>query len=135
MSKNPPENISAGPVGDDFFHWHAAIMGPQYSPYEGGVFHLAIHFPEDYPAQPFTLRFKTAIYHPNVSSDGALALDILGENWSPALTVAKVLLSISALLVEPNPDQPMAAAIAAQYRQQPAQFDKVAREWTDQHAM
>jgi len=78
-------------------------MGPTGSPYEGGVFFLDIQFPTDYPFKPPKLSFKTRIYHCNINSNGAICLDILKDNWSPALTSSKVLLSICSLLTDCNP--------------------------------
>lgn len=64
-------------------------MGPGDSPYSGGVFFLAIHFPTDYPFKPPKVNFTTRIYHPNINSNGSICLDILRDQWSPALTISK----------------------------------------------
>jgi ubiquitin-protein ligase len=90
-------------------------MGPSNSPYAGGVFFLDIHFSQDYPFKPPKITFRTKIYHCNISSAGAICLDILKDNWSPALTISKVLLSICSLLTDANPNDPLVANIAQQY--------------------
>lgn len=74
---------------DDLFHWQATIMGPSDSPYSGGVFFLEITFPTDYPFKPPKVNFRSKIYHPNINSNGSICLDILRDQWSPALTISK----------------------------------------------
>lgn len=64
-------------------------MGPADSPYTGGVFFLNIQFPTDYPFKPPKVSFTTRIYHPNINSNGSICLDILRDQWSPALTISK----------------------------------------------
>ncbi|CAJ0651915.1 8489_t:CDS:2 [Entrophospora sp. SA101] len=103
ISLDPPCNCSASPKGDNLYDWVSTITGPADSPYAGGIFFLDINFPQDYPFKPPKVVFRTRIYHCNINSSGQICLDILKDNWSPALTISKVLLSICSLLTDANP--------------------------------
>ena len=135
IQNDPPANCSAGPEGDDMYEWQASIMGPKDSPYSGGVFWLKIHFPKDYPFKPPKLMFLTRIYHPNISSSGAICIDILKDNWSPALTISKVLLCICSLLDDPNPDDPLVPDIAELFNNDREAYNTKAKVMTLQYAM
>ena len=134
LKKDPPANCSAGPEGEDMYKWKGVIMGPSDSPFAGGVFHLNINFPVDYPFKCPNVTFITKIYHPNISSSGVICLDILKTNWSPALTIGKVLLSICSLLTDPNPADPLMPDIAHEYTSDRTTYDEKARQWTVQYA-
>ncbi|EIE18018.1 ubiquitin-conjugating enzyme [Coccomyxa subellipsoidea C-169] len=134
ISLDPPSNCSAGPKGDNIYEWVSTILGPGSSPYQGGVFFLDIQFPMDYPFKPPKVVFRTRIYHCNINSNGQICLDILKDQWSPALTVSKVLLSVCSLLTDPNPQDPLVGSIAQQYLTDREAHDKQAAEWTRRFA-
>ncbi|XP_072025544.1 ubiquitin-conjugating enzyme E2-17 kDa-like [Amphiura filiformis] len=134
LGRDPPAQCSAGPSGDDLYKWQATITGPPDTPYQGGIFFLNIVFPKDYPFKPPTVSFSTKVYHPNISESGSVCLDILKSAWSPALTISKVLLSICALLCDPNPESPMRGDLAQQYKRNPTQYNKDAAQHTRLHA-
>jgi ubiquitin-conjugating enzyme E2 D/E len=135
IQRDAPAGCSAGPVKDDLYNWEGVIFGPSDSPFAGGVFKLSIRFPTDYPFKQPHVQFITKIYHPNINSSGGICLDILKQQWSPALTISKVLLSILSLLTDPNPNDPLVPEIASQYKTNKALYLETARQWTLNHAV
>lgn len=134
MLENPPANCSAGPIGDNIYEWQATILGPRDSAYQNGVFYLNIIFSEEYPFKPPKIKFITKIYHCNINSRGSICLDILKNEWSPALTISKVLLSICSLMTDPNPNDPLVTEIADLYLKNINLHNTKAREHTIRHA-
>jgi ubiquitin-conjugating enzyme E2 D/E len=105
LTNAPVPNCSAGPCSeDDLFHWEAVIIGADDTPYAGGVFHVDIHFPDEYPLKAPKVKFTTKIYHCNVTEHGWICLDILYDNWSPAISISSLLLCIFYFLTDCNPD-------------------------------
>ncbi len=88
FNRDPPDGITAGPDGEDLKSWNATIAGPEGSPYADGTFFLHLKYPDNYPFKPPTVKFRTKVYHPNISSvDGTVFVDILGDMWCNALTI------------------------------------------------
>lgn len=135
LQRDPPSSCSAGPIGNDLFLWEGCIFGPEDSPYHGGCFKLSIQFPVDYPFRPPHIQFQTRIYHPNINLSGFICLDILKDQWSPALTISKILLSITSLLTDPNPDDPFVPEIAHIYKENRPAYEEAARRWTLAYAV
>lgn len=151
--------IEIGENGD-VDNLEGTFLGPPDTPYEGGTFCISITIPTDYPFRPPKMKFKTRIWHPNVSSQtvclflgcskqpssqdsrdladlafqGAICLDTLSSNWSPVLTIKSALISIQGLLASPEPKDPQDAEVASMLLKNPKEFERIAREWSVKYA-
>lgn len=109
--KIPLVGVAAVPDETSMNVWHANIRGPEGTPYKGGVFHVTINFPQDYPCSPPTITLWTPITHPNVFGT-TLCLDLLQKNskgewyqgWNSAYTVESVLIQLQSFLFEKKVD-------------------------------
>ena len=134
---NPNETWTAEPRGDeDLFEWVCTIKGPKGSSYEGGVFYIDMLIPQSYPFHPPKVRFVTPIYHPCINNYGAICFDILDHNWSPAITIAKLLAQLSHLLAYPGLYYDHIFLEASKmYKENESLFYRTCREWVQKYAI
>lgn len=104
------------------------IIGPKNTPYEYGKFKFTLTLSDQHPFKPPRFNFNTYVYHPNIKENGAVCLDILKNEWSPALTASKVLLSIRSLLSDPNPDDPLVPEISNLYKTDKEKYEETVRK-------
>lgn len=80
--------------------WHISFRGAEGSLYADEAFTLRVEFTSDYPLDsPIVTFLNTSVpTHSHVYSNGHICLNILGDDWSPALTVKNICLSILSML-------------------------------------
>lgn len=79
--------------------WHVSFTGARGTLYEGEDFLLRIEFTSEYPMDsPIVVFLGNSPEHEHVYSNGHICLNILGDDWSPALTAKSVCLSIVSML-------------------------------------
>ena len=81
------------------------------------------------------LMFIQKIYHPNISKHGEIGLDSIHHNWSLALTISKILISIQSLLTDPFTHVCMEKEIGELYNTNRELYEKNAKTFTLKYAM
>ena len=139
LLKSPPDGVAVWPRDDGLETLRAQIAGGSGTPYEGGTFLLDVTVPATYPHEPPHVQFATRVNHPNIDAQGRICLDILKTQprgaWRPSINLATLMTSIQQLLAYPNPDDPLVAEIADEFRANRRVFDDKARAMVRQHAM
>jgi ubiquitin-conjugating enzyme E2 I len=110
--------------------WECGIPGKKDTSWEGGLFKVELHFNDDYPSKPPTIKFTPPLFHPNVYPGGQVCLDIINEGggWVPAVTIKQMLLGLQELLDEPFTGDPANGPANYMCTQQPAQYQEKIKE-------
>lgn len=134
----PPQGISVFSKDDKLNMLEAQLVGPDNSPYAKGIFKLEILIPDNYPFSPPSMKFVTKVYHPNIDDSGRICLDLIKMppkgNWRPTIGLEGLLIALRMLLETPNPDDPLMADIAEEFRNYNSVFTEKAKSWTKKYA-
>jgi len=102
LMKEPPPGVSVDSeiAGQSLMRWTIYMDGAVGTLYEGEKFELQFKFGPKYPFDSPEVTFQGANIpvHPHIYSNGHICLSILTEDWSPALSVQAVCLSIISML-------------------------------------
>ena len=157
MKQNPPEGVSASPLTEEnLYIWGCTIVGPDDTPWEGGIYSLRITYGDQYPDKPPRVRFTSemvsrpslqpsealvlapallcqetgrppAQFHPNIFPDGTLCLDLIQDNWSPIYTTSSILIALRSLLTDPNCASPANPEAAHVYQTDKKSYNRKVR--------
>ncbi|KAH8697370.1 ubiquitin-conjugating enzyme/RWD-like protein [Talaromyces proteolyticus] len=123
-------------TSDDLSQLTVLLAGPHGTPYSAGLWRLHLKIPDDYPASPPKAAFKTRIWHPNVEeSTGAVCVDTLKRDWESKLTLRDILVTISCLLIHPNPDSALNSTAGSLLQDDYNEFARQAKLMTSIHAL
>ncbi|KAF2834911.1 putative ubiquitin conjugating enzyme [Patellaria atrata CBS 101060] len=138
VTRSPPPGTRVQLLDESDVHiWEVLMDGPPESVYVGGHFKIKVTLPTDYPFKPPLLSFTTKIYHPNVSNDdkGSMCLGMLrSDEWKPANRISAAIEMARNLLIAPNADDAVEVSIADQFKNDRAEFEKIAKDWTKRYA-
>ena len=114
---------------------YGVLEGPPNTIYENGFFQFKINFPMDYIFRPPRFIFQTKIFHPNISTNGYVSVDILQDQWSATICIfSKIIYSVQSLLDDPNVEKFVNEEAAKLYKENKEAYKKTVREWTSKYA-
>ena len=104
-------------------------LTPQSGIWRGGKFVFQFTIPDTWPIDRPSVKSLTRIWHPNISEDGNVCLNILRDNYTPVQPINHIIQGIFFLFNEPNPQSPLNVDAALQYLQDLNAFKEKAEEY------
>lgn len=138
------------PEEEDIYKWRAIFIGPEGTPYDGGLFEAQILFKKEYPYYPSSppkIYFKTKIFNCNISfHTGEVCISII-NNWEiedkndkdyiepEKKNIKEVLFAVSILFYEQNPESPLNSNAAELYeKEDKTEFNQMVKKYIDLYA-
>eukprot|EP00828_Plagiopyla_frontata_P044497 TRINITY_DN728_c0_g2_i2.p1 TRINITY_DN728_c0_g2~~TRINITY_DN728_c0_g2_i2.p1 ORF type:complete len:152 (-),score=24.13 TRINITY_DN728_c0_g2_i2:79-534(-) len=99
IQKNYKDQFSVNLPNKDLKLWHIGFVGTKGSAFENEKYTLQFKFSPEYPIEsPEVIFVGKSPDHEHIYSNGFICMSILYDEWSAALTVASVCMSIISML-------------------------------------
>merc|ERR1712169_68283 len=127
--------VSTSMVDNNAYKWKVSIKGPAGSPYQGGIFDLIVNIPESYPHENPNIKFKTRIYHINISPmNGKFCEKLLSTDWSPSCSILGLIKQVYRIMSQPDPSNAAEPAVGAQFTANKQAYNDKAASWCRKYA-
>lgn len=104
IMKDPVPYVKAVPLPSNILEWHYTVLGPENSPYEGGMYHGKLVFPREYPFKPPSIYMLTPSGRFKCNTRLCLSIsDFHPDTWNPAWSVSTILTGLLSFMLEKSP--------------------------------
>lgn len=102
---------------------------PESGIWSKGQFDFEFQLSSNFPFERPKVKCLTKLWHPNIDLDGSICLNILRDNYTPAMSIAILVVGLQYLFASPNPDDPLNKEAAKQYKEDFNRFVVRAEEY------
>ena len=128
---------------DDIYEWDVVLLGAPDSLYNGGIFHIKLSFPKDYPNSKPEVIFLTPIYHLNVNPLklegneieplGHVSVSFINW-WKPNTTVKEILIQLYSIFYLQTNDSPYGLDRSIEFLENRPLYDLKTKYFTKKYA-
>lgn len=128
---------------DDIYEWDVVLLGAPDSLYNGGIFHIKLSFPKDYPNSKPEVIFLTPIYHLNVNPLklegneieplGHVSVSFINW-WNPKTTVKEILIQLYSIFYLQTNDSPYGLDRSIEFLENRPLYDMKTKYFTKKYA-
>lgn len=102
--KDPVPYVQALPLPSNILEWHYIVLGPENSPYDGGIYHGKLIFPREFPFKPPSIYMITPNGRFKCNTRLCLSIsDFHPDTWNPAWSVSTILTGLLSFMLESSP--------------------------------
>ncbi|CAH1395404.1 ubiquitin-conjugating enzyme E2 J2 [Halyomorpha halys] len=104
LKRDPVPYVLAEPLPSNILEWHYVVIGPEKTPYEGGMYHGKLIFPREFPFKPPSIYMMTPNGRFKVNTRLCLSIsDFHPDTWNPAWSVSTILTGLLSFMLETSP--------------------------------
>jgi ubiquitin-conjugating enzyme E2 M len=104
-------------------------LRPDTGMWKSGKFDFEFKIPPDWPIEAPRLRLLTRTWHPNVTEEGQVCLNLLKETYTPVMTIDHLIAGLQFLFMEPCAISPLNVQAAKMYQRDMPKFQETVDEY------